>query len=105
MRNQEKILRSDKEEPKHKGKLQALDSLSLGVSIVVAILFGVGIGYLLKDWSGYVWTLWLGVFWGVASAFLNIYKAYQRAKKDLDELADDPRYKHRAEFGDNLDND
>ncbi len=91
--------------PKHKDKLEALDSLSLGISIVAAILFGVGIGYLLKSWTGYTWTLWLGVFWGVAAAILNVYKAYKKAKKDLDELADDPRYKHRAQFGDNNDND
>lgn len=91
--------------PKHKNKLEALDSLSLGISIVAAILFGVGIGYLLKSWTGYTWTLWLGIFWGVAAAILNVYKAYKKAKRDLDELADDPRYKHRAQFGDNNDDD
>ncbi|MDC7243870.1 MAG: AtpZ/AtpI family protein [Sphaerochaetaceae bacterium] len=91
--NQEEI-------PKHKNKLEALDSLSLGISIVAAILIGVGIGLLLKSWTGYTWTLWIGVFWGIAAAILNIYKAYKKAKKDLDELADDPRYKHRAQYGD-----
>jgi F0F1-type ATP synthase assembly protein I len=93
------------QKPKHKNKLEALDSLSLGISIVVAILFGVGIGYMLMSWTGYIWTLWLGVFWGVGGAVLNIQKAYKKAKKDLDELANDPRYTHRAKFGDNIKND
>ncbi len=87
------------EKPKHKDKLEALDSLSLGISIVVAIALGVGLGILLKDWTGYGWTLWLGVGYGVGAAFLNVYKAYQRAKKSLDELADDPKYKYQAEHG------
>ena len=80
--------------PKHQGKLQALDNMSLGISIVVAILFGVGIGLLLKDLTGYTWTLWLGVFWGVSAAILNVYKAYKKAKKELDKIAELPKYRH-----------
>jgi F0F1-type ATP synthase assembly protein I len=87
------------EKPKHQGKLQALDNMSLGISIVVAIVVGVGIGLLLKDWTGYTWTLWLGVFWGVAAAILNVYKAYAKAKKELDKLVDDPKYKYAMEHG------
>jgi F0F1-type ATP synthase assembly protein I len=88
-----------KNTPKHQGKLQALDNMSLGISIVVAILFGIGIGLLLKDWTGYTWTLWVGVFWGISAALLNIYKAYAKAKKDLDLLAQDPKYKYAMEHG------
>lgn len=86
--------------PKHLGKIQALENLSLGISMVVAVAMGVGIGILLKDWTGQAWTLWLGIFWGVAAAVSNIFKAYKRAKKDLDELENDPRYAHRAKYGD-----
>lgn len=85
--------------PKHRDKIQALDNMSLGISIVVAIALGVGLGLLLKSWTGYVWTLWIGVFYGVAAAVLNIQKAYKRAKKDLDKLADDPKYAHLKENG------
>lgn len=85
--------------PKHKDKLEALDSLSLGISIVVALALGVGLGLLLKEWTGYTWTLWIGVFYGIAGAILNVYKAYKRAKASLDELADDPKYKYQAEHG------
>ncbi|MEA3289207.1 MAG: AtpZ/AtpI family protein [Campylobacterota bacterium] len=87
------------EVPKHKGKIEALDHLSLGISIAVAIALGVGLGLLLKSWTGYTWTLWLGVFYGVAAAVLNVKKAYTKAKKDLDKLADDPKYAHLKEQG------
>jgi len=99
-----KTLSHDKNKPKHKGKLEALDNLSLGISIVAAILIGVGFGYLLKSWTGLSWTFWLGVLWGVAGAVLNVYKAYKKAQKEFKELEDDPRYAYRAKYGDNIDN-
>jgi F0F1-type ATP synthase assembly protein I len=86
---------SKKEEPKLKKIVVAADGLSLGISIVVAILIGVGLGLFLKNLFGYPWLLWLGVFWGVAAAILNVYKAYEKQKKSLDELANDPRYRNQ----------
>ncbi len=79
-------------EPKFKKVVEAADGLSLGISIVVAILLGVGIGYLMRKWFGYEWLFWLGVFWGIGGAILNIYKVYKKQKKELDELANDPKY-------------
>jgi F0F1-type ATP synthase assembly protein I len=87
--------------PKHKDKVEALDNLSLGISMVVALLVGVGIGILLKSWTGYGWTLWLGVFWGICASVLNVYKAYKKTKKSLDELQNDPKYKYMAQYGKN----
>jgi len=52
------------------------------------------LGLLMRDLFGYGWLLWLGVFWGVSAAVLNVYKAYKRQKASLDELAKDPRYSH-----------
>ncbi len=86
-------------EPKHRDKVQALDNMSLGISIAVAIGIGIGIGILLKEWTGYTWTLWVGIGYGIAAAILNVQKAYKRAKKDLDKLADDPKYAHLKEHG------
>jgi len=83
------------EEPKLKKIIVAADGLSLGISMVVAILFGIGVGLLMKNLFGLDWLLWLGVFWGVAAAVLNVYKAYAKQKKALDKLADDPRYRHQ----------
>jgi len=83
-------------DPKMKKVVDAADGLSLGISIVVAVLIGVGLGYLLRKWFGYEWLFWLGVVWGIAAAILNVYKAYVKQKASLDELAEDPRYKRRT---------
>ncbi len=80
--------------PKYRKIIEGAESLSLGISIVVAILLGVAIGVGLKRLFGYSWLLWLGVFWGVGGAILNIYKAYKKQKRELDELAKNPRYKN-----------
>ncbi len=85
---------NDEKEPKLKKIVSAADGLSLGISMVVAILIGVGLGLLMKNFFEIPWLLWLGVFWGIAAAILNVYKAYEKQKKSLDELADDPRYRH-----------
>lgn len=95
----EKIKKEAEPTPKHKDKLEALDSISLGISIVVAIGLGVGFGLLLKSWTGYTWTLWVGVAYGIFAAVLNVYKAYTRAKKELDKLAEDPKYKYAMKHG------
>lgn len=84
------------EPPKLKKIVNAAEELSLGISMVVAVLLGVGAGIGMKKLFGYDWLFWLGVFWGVAAAILNIYKAYAKQKKSLDELANDPRYKHQV---------
>jgi len=84
------------EEPKLKKIVDAADGLSLGISMVVAVLIGVGIGLWLKNITGLWWTLWIGVFIGIAAAVLNVYKAYDKQKKSLDELADNPKYRHKA---------
>lgn len=63
---------------------------------MVAILLGVGLGLLMKSWFDTPWLLWVGVFWGVGGAILNIYKAYQKQVKSFDELKDDVRYKNMS---------
>jgi F0F1-type ATP synthase assembly protein I len=54
---------------------------------------GIGLGILMKKFIGYDWLLWLGVFWGVSAAILNIYKAYKKQVASYDEFKDDVRYK------------
>jgi ATP synthase protein I len=80
-----------------KGKIgksvRIAEKLSLGISIAVAVLIGIGIGIWLKNIFHQTWLLWLGVFWGVAAAILNIKKEYDKLKKEWDEIKNDPRYK------------
>ena len=82
----------DKKKPRAAGLLEGADNLSLGVSIVVAVLIGIGVGILMRDSFGYDWLLWVGVFWGVSGAILNVYKAYSKQMKVYEELAKEPRY-------------
>ncbi len=83
---------------KGKGKVgksvEGAEKLSLGISIVVAILMGIGIGIWMKNTFHQNWLLWLGVFWGVAAAIMNIWIEYKKLKKEFDEVSNDPKYKN-----------
>jgi len=85
-------------ENKQRGKLgktvEGAEKLSLGISIVVAILMGIGIGVWMKNTFGISWLLWLGIFWGIAAAIMNIRIQYKKLKKSFDETANDPKYKN-----------
>jgi len=87
---------SNQEEPKYKKVVEGANDLSLGISMVVAVLLGIGLGILMQKLFGHRWLFWLGVFWGVAAAILNVYKAYKRQQKELDKLAKDPKYVGRT---------
>lgn len=88
-------MQKKEDDPKLKKIVDAADGLSLGISIVVAVLIGVAIGLGLRKLTGAGWTLWIGVFIGVSAAILNVYKAYVKQKRSLDELANDPRYNYK----------
>jgi len=88
-------MQNKNEDPKLKKVVDAADGLSLGISMVVAVLIGVAIGIGLQKLTGAWWTLWIGVFIGVGAAILNVYKAYDKQKRSLDELANDPRYNYK----------
>ena len=98
-------MQNKQEEPKLKKVVDAADGLSLGISIVVAIIIGVAIGIGLKKLTGHTWTLWIGVFIGVGAAINNVYIAYKKQKKSLDELAKDPRYRPGREIMEDEDED
>lgn len=86
-------------EKNEKTKLQKVvagaDGLSLGISIVVAILLGVGLGLWLKSIFDSPLLLWLGVVWGIGGAGVNIYRAYKREMIEFEEIAKDPKYRVR----------
>lgn len=85
------------DEPKYKGLLSGIAGLSLGISIIVALLLGVGVGVLLHKLFGVFWVFWIGVFWGVCAAILNVYKAYKAQLKEFEKLAKDPKYNHNKQ--------
>ncbi|MDR2100408.1 MAG: AtpZ/AtpI family protein [Campylobacteraceae bacterium] len=82
--------------PKYGKVIEGADQLSLGISIVVAIVLGVLLGLWLKSLTEYTWTLWLGVFFGIGAAVKNVHIAYKKQKKSYDELKNEPRYKYQA---------
>ena len=96
-------MQKKQEDPKFKKIVDAADGLSLGISMVVAVLIGVALGLGLRKLTGAGWTLWIGVFIGVGAAILNVYKAYAKQKRSLDELAQDPRYTYKKEQQDKYD--
>jgi len=85
-------------DPKFKKIVDAADGLSLGISMVVAVLIGIAVGLGLKSLTGATWTLWIGVLIGVGAAVNNVYIAYRKQKASLDELAKDPRYRPGREI-------
>jgi F0F1-type ATP synthase assembly protein I len=59
--------------------------LSLGISMVVAVILGVALGIFLKNITGINGFLFLGIFFGVAASFLNVYKVYKSQVKEYEE--------------------
>ena len=95
----------EEHKPRIKPIIEAADSLSLGISMVVAVLMGVGIGWLIKSLSDVAWTFWIGVAIGIAAAILNVYKAYSKQYKEYEELAKEPRYAIKKQLDDEEDED
>jgi F0F1-type ATP synthase assembly protein I len=98
MKKSQKKFNMQNETQEHKkgkvGKtIEGAEKLSLGISIVVAILMGIGLGVWMKNTFHQSWLLWLGVFWGVAAAIMNIRIEYKKLKKQFDEIEKNPAYK------------
>ena len=74
--------------------VRGADALSLGISIVVAILIGVGLGIWLKKLTGSMTIFIICVIFGILAAILNVYKSFKMLQNSLKELEDDPKYKN-----------
>lgn len=96
---------AEEQKPRLKPIIEGAETLSLGISMVVAVLIGVGIGLGLKHLTGIGWLLWVGVFIGLAAAFLNVFKAYSKQYKEFEKLAKDPRYNHQKYLDDEDEDD
>lgn len=93
----------EEKKPRIKPIIEGADSLSLGISIVVAVLIGVALGFGLKKLTGISWTLWIGVAIGIMAAILNVYKAYSKQYKAFEELRKSGRYKIQQQLDDDED--
>ena len=74
--------------------VRGADALSLGISIVVAILIGVGLGIWLKKLTGSTTIFIVCVIFGILAAILNVYQSFKMLQNSLKELEDDPKYKN-----------
>ena len=74
--------------------VRGADALSPGISIVVAILIGVGLGIWLKKLTGSTTIFIVCVIFGILAAILNVYKSFKMLQNSLKELEDDPKYKN-----------
>lgn len=86
---------NNNDKPKLSAFAEAASGLSLGISIVIAILLGVGFGLLLKSLFGISWLFWIGVFFGICAAILNVYKTYKMQMKSFRELEDSVKYSYK----------
>ncbi|MEN8303425.1 MAG: AtpZ/AtpI family protein [Campylobacterota bacterium] len=105
MAKKESTIEQEERKPRIKPVIEAADSLSLGISMVVAVIMGVGIGWLFKSLTGVAWTLWIGVAIGIAAAILNVYKAYSKQYKEYEELAKEPRYAMKKQLEEDNDDE
>jgi F0F1-type ATP synthase assembly protein I len=95
---------SEEKKPRIKPIIEGVDSLSLGVSMVVAVLMGIGIGIGLQKLFDVQWVLWIGIFIGVSAAILNVYKAYKKQMREFEELKkNNPRYQDQKPLYDDED--
>ena len=101
----EQEVTEEEHKPRIKPIIEAADSLSLGISMVVAGAMGVGIGYLLRSLTGIGWLFWFGIAIGIAAAILNVYKAYSKQYKAYEELAKEPRYAIKKQLQEDSEDD
>lgn len=85
-------MENEEHKPRLKPIIEGAETLSLGISMVVAVLIGVAIGLGLKKLTGITWLLWIGIAIGLGAAFLNVFKAYSKQYKEFEKLSKDPRY-------------
>jgi ATP synthase protein I len=66
---------------------KALGELStIGMTLVVATVIGLAGGYYLDRWLGTSpWLTLIGLLFGIAAGFVNLFRAVKRADRDIDD--------------------
>ena len=70
-----------------RGAWKALGELStIGLTLVLATVIGLAGGYALDRWLGTKpWLTLIGLGFGIAAGFVNLFRAVNRAEKDIDD--------------------
>ena len=66
---------------------KALGELStIGMTLVIATVIGLAGGYYLDRWLGTSpWLTLIGLLFGIAAGFVNLFRAVKRAERDIDD--------------------
>jgi len=66
---------------------KALGELStIGLTLVLATVIGLAGGYFLDHWLGTKpWLMLVGLGFGIAAGFVNLFRSVKRAERDLDD--------------------
>jgi F0F1-type ATP synthase assembly protein I len=72
---------------------------SIGLEFVLSVLVGFGIGYWLDRQLGTGWIKWVGLGFGVITAYRTIWRALQRANQEA-RRAEERERKARKDFND-----
>jgi ATP synthase protein I len=66
---------------------KALGELSsIGITLVVATVIGLAGGYYLDRWLGTSpWLTLIGLVFGIAAGFVNLFRTVRRAERDIDD--------------------
>ena len=69
----------------YKSIVEGAGYLSLGISIVVALLIGVGLGVYLYQIFDHIGFIFGGLALGIGAAISNVYKAYKKHARNFEE--------------------
>ena len=66
---------------------KALGELStVGMTLVLATVIGLAGGYYLDKWLGTApWLTLIGLGFGIAAGFVNLFRSVKRAERDIDD--------------------
>jgi ATP synthase protein I len=66
---------------------KALGELStIGLALVISTVIGLAGGYYLDRWLGTSpWLTLIGLMFGIAAGFVNLFRAVKRAEKNVDD--------------------
>ena len=73
--------------PGEQSTWKALGELSsIGFALVIATVIGLGGGYWLDRWLGTApWLMLIGLGFGIAAGFVNLFRSVKRAERELDD--------------------